>query len=59
MRFEDLLLGAGLAISRGEGLRAFRGFLSATLVLCTTSCVYVSRQDSHWSKASHLRRAQL
>lgn len=41
MRLEDLLLGAGLATSR-KGLLAFRGFFSATFVLCTTSYIYVS-----------------
>lgn len=59
MRLEDLLLGAGLALSRGEGLRAFRGFLSATIVLCTTSYMVVSHRDSNCSEVGHLRRAQL
>lgn len=59
MRLEDLLLGAGLALSRGEGLRAFRGFLSATIVSCTTSYMGVSHQDSNSSEVKHLRRAQL
>lgn len=59
MRLEDLLLGAGLALSRGEGLRAFRGFLSATMVLCTTSCMYVSHGDSNYSEVIDSRHAQL
>lgn len=59
MRLEDLLLGAGLALSRGEGLRAFRGFLSATMVLCTTSYMAVSHGDSNCSDVSYSRHAQL
>jgi hypothetical protein len=59
MRFEDLLLGAGLALSRGEGLRAFRGFLSATMVLCTTSYMDVSHGDGNCSEVSYLRHARL
>lgn len=59
MRLEDLLLGAGLALSRGEGLRALRGFLSATIVLCTTSYMDISHGDSNCSKANYSRHAQL
>lgn len=59
MRLEDLLLGAGLALSRGEGLRAFRGFLSATMVLRTTSYMAVSHGDSIFSEVVYSRDVQL
>lgn len=62
MRLEDLLLSAGLALSRGEGLRAFRGFLSALIVLCTTSYTEVSHGHgdcSDGAKVNYSRHAQL
>jgi hypothetical protein len=59
MRVEDLLLGAGLALSRGEGLRAFRGFLRATMVLRTTSYMNVSYGNGNCSEDSYSRHAQL